>query len=74
MILIRLRSNLSVFVFKIVFSLTGLQAIFWLCTLPHTVLGEKDALVRTSKIRAFHSLGGVCVCGKLGYYSSESTF
>jgi len=72
MILIHLRSNLYVFMFKTALPPTGLQAVFWLCTLPHTVLGEEDALVRTSKVRNFHSLGGGLACSKLVCDSLES--
>lgn len=49
-----------------------LASIFWLCMLSHTVLGEKDALVGTSKIRNFHSLGSVLACRKLVYDTLES--
>lgn len=59
MILIHLRSNLYVFMFKIALPATGLKTIFWLCTLPNAVLDEKIALVRTNKIGKFHSLDAI---------------
>lgn len=50
---------------KLLAGLAGRRAISLLCTLPHTVRGERDAQVRTSEIRAFHStLGGVPACRK----------
>lgn len=50
---------------KLLAGLSGRRAVSLLCTLPHTVCSERDVLVRTSEIRAFHStLGGVPACRK----------
>lgn len=56
MVLIHLRSNLHVFALKLLVSLEGEGQVF--CTLLHSAWGERDALVRTSKIRNVRSARG----------------
>lgn len=73
MILVHLWRNPCVFVFKTAPHQTGLQ-VFSLHTVPDTIVGEKGALVKTSKIRNIHCLGVVFVCRKLIYDSLESVY